>query len=628
MSNMQSQKTSESAVRASLVACRFGEGLFFLLILVYLTGGVFLLPASWFSFFDAHPKVHRKLLAVVAGSAAFLGIALFEWAFKNEQIRSRSILVRMVDSWKSSGGIWVLGLFLMFGTWWTASCWLRHAALRTSFDMAIFTQAVWNTTQGDGFYSSIKGGISLLGDHFAPLLAVFALPYKLWPEPECLLALQAFSAAASMFPIFRIVRTSGRSSAWAVLYAILFALYLPVRNAVRFDFHPEVAAMPLFFWAFAFLQEKRPWPASMFLMLSLLAKENVAIVAFMFGIYACLKRDKSWGFGVFWALFSIVYFLGVVRFVIPALSGQPYAYLDGNFLEWFRAGWRPLAQHLIRASTAEYLFKIFAPLAFTSFLDPGAFLLTLPALAQNLLSRNEMTRSIFFQYTATLTPFVFISSILAGAKMRWRHRYWAYGLLLASVLMSGVTEVYPMRRHWIGVNAHTKTAREIFRSLPAGGSLRTHEFLASQAANRRELHIYENHHPREGGSLKARTAEYVVLDQSMMGDILNNAAVRMKKIADELLTAPLSLKISHLRKRIAQFEMEGDVEMVSAAAAELVKWAGPNSPEAEKLASGGYPTGKAALIAQGYAIITEADGLTMLRRQDPLKAFSRLRRTA
>jgi hypothetical protein len=155
-------------------------------------------------------------------------------------------------------------------------------------------------------------------------------------------------------------------------------------------------------------------------------------------------------------------------------------------------------------------------LAFSSIFAPASFILTLPTLAQNILSRNEMTRSIFFQYTATLTPFVFISSVMALAQLRVLRRYAAFVILLTAVLMSGGSEVYPMRRQWITITPHSAMVKKMLSGIPAPVSLRTHEFYAPHAANRKELHIYENDHPKEGGSWKARHADYVVIDKKIL----------------------------------------------------------------------------------------------------------------
>ncbi|OQA55147.1 MAG: hypothetical protein BWY42_01545 [Candidatus Omnitrophica bacterium ADurb.Bin277] len=504
------------------------ELIFFLLLILWATGGIPAFSSSLMSFFDGHPKYFRKLLVFSGGAAAITGIFLLEWARRDARITPHSFLSRMIGSARNASGYWTLGLFLIFGALWTASSLLRHAAFDSSFDMAIFTQAIWNTTRGDWFYSSIKGGISLLGDHFSPFLAVLALPYKIWPEPGFLLAIQAFSVASCVVPISRIVKRSGQSPAWAVLFCLLFILYRSVRNSVRFDFHPEVVAMPLLFWSFFFLEEKRAWRASLFLALALMAKENIAAVAFGLGVYALIKKEQQTGFGIFWVLASGIYLYFIVNRVIPAISGAPYAYLGGNFTEWIRLGWGPLATHLLKSSTFSYIAAIYGPLAFTSFLAPLQLILTLPILAQNLLSRNEMTRDLLFHYAAPLIPFVFISSVTAISKIRSGRRYWGYLLLITSVFMSGPSEVYPMRRMWIMITPHAREVAAMLKKIPAGQSLRTHEFFAPHAANRKHLHIFENNHPKEGGSWAARHTDLVAIDRSILKEKFDAALNELK----------------------------------------------------------------------------------------------------
>ena len=504
---------------------RAGEVIFLLLLAFYCAGELSFIPAPWTAVFAAVPKIPKRWLSFAAEVAVILGLALFEWARRDKSIGSRSLLTRVFETWKSASTVWIVGFFVLSGSWWTASSFLRYAALKSGFAMVIFTQAIWNTTQGAWFYSSIKGGICLLGDHFAPLLFLFALPYRIWPEPGVLLGIQAFAAASCVFPLARIVRKSGQSASWVILFCLAFILYLPVRNAVRCDFHPEVVAMPLLFWAFAFLDEKRSILASIFLALALMAKENMAIVAFAFGIYACIKKEKNLRFGVFWMLMSLLYFYAVVHFFIPKLSGSPYAYFDAMFAKWLQTGWRPFEQHIFQPSTFEYIARIYGPLAFTSALAPASFILTLPTLAQNILSNQMKTRSIYQYYTATLTPFVFISSVMALAKFRSYRRYAAYMIFLPSVFMSKASENFLMQRQWITIAPHASMVGKTLAGIPSTVSLCTDKFYASHAANRKKLYIYKH----EGNSWKTQHADLVAIDREFLGHGLNNALNALKQ---------------------------------------------------------------------------------------------------
>ncbi len=487
---------------------------------ILLTSGTFWIEGPLAELIRQKPALHR--LAMMAVTAA--GLLVFAWRdFQVQRGKAAwspliSFLLRRGPSRR--GWLWIL--FFAAAAVWTASAWIRHAVFHTSFDMAIFVQAVWNTAQGDWFYSSIKGGINLMADHFSPLLGLLALPYKLWPDPRNLLLMQALAAAACVFPLYRLAAFRHGSERPALLFVLAFLLYLPVRNAVRFDFHPEILAMPLLLWAFYFVETGRRGAASVFLFLTLLSKEGAAPVLFAFGLFCVFFRPGARRFGFFWMVLSILYFFTAIYVIIPKVLGESYFYLDANFLSWVRDP-SGLISHLARPSTIAYGVKIFAPFAFLSFLDFPAFFLTWPSLAQNLLSRNEATRSIFFQYTAYLTPFVVVSAIYGAARIR-SFRGMAYAVLGASLFMTGISEFHVMRNEAEAYRAEYADFQNMMRGIPADNSVRTHEFLAPHLAHRREIHIYENTHPREGGSQKAQQADYVILYEGFLGG-RRNAAV-------------------------------------------------------------------------------------------------------
>jgi uncharacterized membrane protein len=481
---------------------------------IFVTGGTYILPAFCRPLADQKPWMHRAVLSALA-VLTIVWFYLRRASLRRRGLDDESGLVRAVASLRGVPGILVVGLFVYAGSLWSLSACLRHETFRTGFDMAIFVQAIWNTLHGAFLYSSVKGGVCLLTDHFSPVLALLAVPYACWPDPRCLLLIQALAAASCVFPVYRIAAEVCRSKGWALAFAAAFVLYLPNQNIVRFDFHPEVLAMPLLLWAVDALVRRKPDRASVFLFFALLTKENAALVIFGLAVYAFvflrLRR-----FGSFWMILSAAYFTAVVWQIIPGMSGREYFYLRSNYALREGCGWSQVAGRVLNRETGSYLIKIFAPLGFLSFFDAPSFLLNVPMLAQNLLSRNTQTRSIFFQYTALLTPFVFVSAIF-GAR-RFAARAWGIPYLIVCVfLMAGVSEYYVIARTLSSVKAEDPHKRAILRGIPVEASVRANEFLAPHLAHRREIHVYENNHPDEGGSRKARTADYVVVDRDLMG---------------------------------------------------------------------------------------------------------------
>ena len=483
-------------------------------IALWISSAAFLDHGAAAELFRQKPWVHRLLVTAALGGAWFL------WAVRRTRVLQAKapptplmlFAARLAENPRPVVGV----LFVLLFVQGTAASWIRHEALHTSFDLALFTQGVWSASQGHLLQSSVKGGMSLLGDHFSPLLLALAPLYRVWPDPRLLLYLQAAAAAAAVFPLYRIAEDVLKDRSQALALVLSFALYLPLRNAVRFDFHPEMLVTPLLLAAFDRIRRGQLAPASLLLGVILLSKENAALVIGAFGVYGLLFVPRGTGFGVFWITASAAYFYAAVKIWIPHFSGQEYFYLSGNFLAWQKEGAGAFLAHLLNRETAAYLIKILAPVGFLSVLDLPAFLLTLPMFAQNLLSRNEATRSIFFQYTAYLTPLVFASAACGAARLKNR-RHLTVWILGWAVAMAGVCETHVIREHLGKITPLTRDIAAHLAAVPPEKSLRTHEFYAPQAANRKGLYIFENQNPREGASAAALSADVIAVSSDRMG---------------------------------------------------------------------------------------------------------------
>ena len=485
---------------------------------ILLTGGEWLFTGSALDHVRLHPSHHRLVLSAVT---ILLLSVIFHKHYRN-RLYAESLIFSTIKKLSPKPLHCVTIVFLTMALVFSYSSYIRHHVFHTSFDFAIFAQAVWNTWHGNFLYSSIKGGICLLGDHVSPILAFFAPMYGFSDSAVSLLILQAIFASSAVFPIYLIGKRVLSNAKLAVMFAGLYALYLPLRNAVRFDFHPEVAADPLILWGFYFLLVGRLWPSSIFLFLTLMTKETacapVAAVAFYTFCF-----QKRYGFGILWILMAVGVFLIDVYIIAPYFSGKPYFYFG-----FYSSGLMTSIKQLFQGSTLTYLKKIFLPLGFFSFLSPSVFLLTVPILVQNLATGANFQRSIFFQYTAFLTPFVFVSAIFGlmnflnwlqkhhpGRLSKWK-RFATYWIIGWSFLLSGVSEYHVISEYQRLDSPHLEYVRRYLKTIPSDFSVRTHEFFAPHLANRKELHIYENQHPKEGGSEKAQNADLVIIDNGFL----------------------------------------------------------------------------------------------------------------
>ena len=392
------------------------------------------------------------------------------------------------------------------------------AALGTrAFDLGIFAQAIWNTLQGDFLYSSIKGGICLLGDHVSPLLALISPVYALWPDSRSLIVLQVLISAACIFFIGALAKEKLKDPFAVLVMVLVYCFYLSTRNALHEDFHPEVLAEPLMFAAFLFLEKRRFGLCSLCLILIAMAKENMLGVTFILGAYGLFfKKAGHWG-GLVMGLSALVFWLDL-HWVVPYFSRQRYFY--GGFFSHLSSPAGMLGPFL-NPDTYEYLFKIFGPFLFFPFFYFPTLFLTFPIFLQNVLSRSELTRSFGFHYTVGLTPFVFIAAIYgwtaAGRRFPWIQKHMkalACSILFISLTHSGPSEYYSFWQNYERLSDHRRMIRQKLAAIPPGYSVLTHNSFIPHLVNRRQVHMFA--YPRTPAKLEqARDldVDYVIFDE-------------------------------------------------------------------------------------------------------------------
>lgn len=491
------------------------DALFLGICFLYFTGGDVLITSPLRQIIREQPWIHRMISSSLL---LILVLSAFLITFKTSpRAQTNSFLLPLLLKFLKSKKLLVI-LLITHIMLMIASAWSRHETFNSGFDLAIFSQALWSTLHGKLLYSSIKGGICLLGDHFSPVLLLLTPFYALWTDPKCLLLIQVLASYSSALVLYSISQLRFRNHGMSSVVFIAYLLYLPLRNAARFDFHPEMLTDVLTFLAYYTFITNRLTASSSFLGLALTSKENIFASIFIFGLYAFLVQKKRF-YGIFWMSVSLVYFFVVMRFIIPHFSYDPYFYIRGNY----SLSWSVLAEKLISLKTIGYFIKIYSPLGFVSFFSP-AVILTLPVFLQNVLAQNPSTTSIFFHYTAFLTPFVFISAVeglnyLSNTPFFKAHEKRLILLvLISSCSMSGVSEFYIFKTYSRQDNSSLQNVREHLRQIPSNLSVRTNEFLSPHLSNRFELYIYENQHPQEGGSLKAQNTDLIVLHELFLAN--------------------------------------------------------------------------------------------------------------
>ena len=327
--------------------------------------------------------------------------------------------------------LYVIGGAILFAVVYTLLSWLKYRAyMDARYDLGNMVQAVYNTAHGH-FLEITTGDpeprqMSRLGSHVDPILALFALPWLVWPSPVMLLAGQAAIVATGAWPAFRLGTRVTRDPTAGAFLAGAYLLYPALGFLVLNEFHPVALATPLLLWAFLYMEEGRWVRAAVFLVLAAACKETVPLVIAFLGAYFAVRKRSPWPLVV--TLVGVAWFAAAVWVVIPHYNGDQSAFISRYGDYGSGAGevaknalLRPgqTAEDLLSESNLRYLLALLWPLGFTSLLSPLTVLIALPEYALNALSATVFQRRIEFHYTALEIPFLFAAAVL-GVSRLWR----------------------------------------------------------------------------------------------------------------------------------------------------------------------------------------------------------------
>src|ERR1700682_1097261 len=161
-------------------------------------------------------------------------------------------------------GVVAFGLAAAYFLTYSALSRLRHESYHSfGFDLGLFDQVFWNTTQGRPFESTMSQALpvphSLLGDHFSPAFLLLMPFYFAFPHPETLLVIQSLALALGAWPVYLLARLK-LAPGYALLWVIAYFLFVPLAYVNLFDFH-EVAlsVAPLGFALYFLERDRRGW---------------------------------------------------------------------------------------------------------------------------------------------------------------------------------------------------------------------------------------------------------------------------------------------------------------------------------------------------------------------------------
>lgn len=190
--------------------------------------------------------------------------------------------------------------------------------LTFGWDLGFFDQLIWKVSNFIYPVSSLNK-VSLLANHFSPILFFFTPLYWIWSDPRMLLIEQAFVVVFAAWPLYllSINKTQNRLFSFAIIFSYLF--FLGTQWSILNEFH-ELTVVPLFVVLTFYALEKNKkilfWIGIFGLTVT---KEEILFLVAAIGLtIAFYFRKKKLGFAL--TIASLIFFFFLVLIFMPFIS--------------------------------------------------------------------------------------------------------------------------------------------------------------------------------------------------------------------------------------------------------------------------------------------------------------------
>jgi len=332
-----------------------------------------------------------------------------------------------------------------------------HLLRCNGYDLGIFDQAVRRYAHFQAPIVTLKGdNFNIFGDHFHPIIALWAPLYWIWDNVASLIVGQALVVAATAFPAWRFIRRHGGGR---VAKAFLAAVMLgwPVVALISFDVHEVAFALPLLAWAIDALDRRATVVLFISCVLLLLVREDMGVVVAVIGLVwlAWPRRRRTvadWAAGIGLLLLGFAAFVFVTVVVIPHFAPDGYQYwaysefgsgASGAFVGALEAPWKVLWLLFWPPAKTLTWLALLIPLALLPLRSPYA-LIALPIMAERMLATRTNLWGLWYHYNAPVWIILALAAVDGYGRLpeRWRAKLRVRALALTVVdLAVGVAVV-------------------------------------------------------------------------------------------------------------------------------------------------------------------------------------------
>jgi len=403
-------------------------------------------------------------------------------------------------------------------------------------------------SKGRIFYGFLEYEREFGACHFYMILLLFLPIYYLgYPIGMVLLFLQTLFLAMGAIPVYLLAKKKLDSKFAGIIFAICYLLYPVIQNININEFHSIPFAIPLLLFSFYFIEVNDFKKSILFIILSLLCKETVTFVIILLGFYTLIK-NKNRKLGLIIIVLGLVWTFFGIFLIFPHTYGRNY--FDAWSIRWNNLGntgtevfinfiKNPI--YILSIDLSEkikYIFGLFSPLGFMSFLDPTTLLIVAHEFVLHF-SSSEIMYSLSSHQASSIIPFVFISAINAVGFLcsEFKGRYTLYVILFFIIIMSLVSTKrfsnYSIMDYdeilcdieKFEITEHDKILFSMIEKIPKNSSLLVTQRVCPQTIHVDELYLFNAYMEDRKGVYKDTNIEYILYDNVLDPDWVNSEVI-------------------------------------------------------------------------------------------------------
>lgn len=482
---------------------------------------------------NAQYKYFLNILVAVAGFSSFIFMKILLCPLDIAKLKSDFLKVNLQgDNCFFNGKILVYAGTVITAYIFASFLLTSYITFSDQYINACSATKLWNLIFAESVTTINDPSLHLniWGMHIIPVIFFLCPVYFLLPHIEILMIFQALLLASGAIPLYFIAKGKLRSEtlALAIAFAYLFNPLLHFMNTtgVVYDHFP-IAFLLFSFYFFEVRNKPLFW---VFIVLSLMCKEPVALIVIMYGIYIYIKtKDKK--DGVYLAVLGISWLIVSVLIIQSLNKGSNNSDFMSNKMPYFMSHPVSLVRFLLQPKLVASFILLLFPLGYAGVFS-SFWLVSVPYMVLHLLYEGFSNLRTF--YTSPAIPVFMLAAVygitkILGMSFFKRNRNGRYAVagyifscaLFSFIFMNPYEYIKVFNPDWLNIRKHNLIARDLIKKIPPGSSVSASVEYHSYFCNRREIFQFPQYPSKKFSKIfnepsyrfsEVRDADYVVLD--------------------------------------------------------------------------------------------------------------------